>query len=567
MMAISDYDHAFHGEGHNAHFLLKRGQAYYWSKQYDDAIREFSQALGSDAGCAEAYLYRGLAHRDRASRGQAREQTAPSKVAHHRRFPTNQMNMFEMFDEDENDQPVTELLIGAAGILDPDDDSDPQARIYRDGPDLMIEDLGGRNGTYLVDYSCRLPPFTPMILDPSDTVVVGSYTLDQDALSRAGFPEFIKKMEARHQESARSDFAIALQHGMISSWIEFECGKLYSAVGKFEEAIKYYDRILPTGDSGKCNQNSLSHAYVDLGKTDEAMSDYIELMEEDFQGARVCHFRGLAYLKIGLYDRALKDFHQAAEIDPEKFKSAHAPPRTFVLPGRSQLEAFFNEHVVEIVENVERYRALGIEFPSSMVLHGPPGCGKSFAVDALVDFLDWPCFRINSGSIGSKYIHETAQRINEAFESAGKQAPAVVVIDEMESFLPDRSSAWQDRVEEVGAFLACLQDAHDQRVLVIGMTNHVEMIDPAILRRGRFDHLLAVELPTAEEVESLLAKLFADKPCERGICLTQAGRALLGKPLSDAAFLVRESARLAARFGKSRIDDVSISLAVRQMKG
>ncbi|MGI0079601.1 MAG: AAA family ATPase, partial [Nitrososphaerales archaeon] len=68
----------------------------------------------------------------------------------------------------------------------------------------------------------------------------------------------------------------------------------------------------------------------------------------------------------------------------------------FVLAGRPQLTTFFNEHVIDIIKNAERYKLLGIDFPSAIVLHGPPGCGKTYAVEKLADYLEWPNFRIDS---------------------------------------------------------------------------------------------------------------------------------------------------------------------------
>jgi len=69
------------------------------------------------------------------------------------------------------------------------------------------------------------------------------------------------------------------------------------------------------------------------------------------------------------------------------------------------------------------------------VLHGPPGCGKTFAVDRLVDFLGWPSFQIDASSVASPYIHETSKKVAEVFDKAIQNAPSVLVIDEMEAFL------------------------------------------------------------------------------------------------------------------------------------
>jgi cell division protease FtsH len=97
-----------------------------------------------------------------------------------------------------------------------------------------------------------------------------------------------------------------------------------------------------------------------------------------------------------------------------------APKRCFELAGRPDLERFLNEHVIDIVENHERYKALGIDFPSAIVLHGPPGCGKTFAVERLVAYLGWPLFEIDASSVGSPYIHETSRKVAEVFEKLCK---------------------------------------------------------------------------------------------------------------------------------------------------
>ena len=188
-------------------------------------------------------------------------------------------------------------------------------------------------------------------------------------------------------------------------------------------------------------------------------------------------------------------------------------PRVFRLPGRPELERFFQDHVIDIVANEERYRALGIEFPSAVVLHGPPGCGKTFAVHRLTDFLSWPCFEIESGSIGSPYIHETGRKIAEVFEKARASAPCVIVMDEMEAFLSARDvSLSSHHLEEVAEFLRLIPDARQDHVLVVGMTNRIDLIDPALLRRGRFDHIVEVGPPSIEEITAVLEDLLTSLP-------------------------------------------------------
>lgn len=258
----------------------------------------------------------------------------------------------------------------------------------------------------------------------------------------------------------------------------------------------------------------------------------------------------------------------SVEHSPEQNKDHDVPAMKkatqFFLAGRPELEQFINEHIIDIIENEARYKVLGIEFPSALILHGPPGCGKTFAVERLVDYLGWPSFQIEASSVASPYIHETSKKVAEVFDKAMENAPAVLVIDEMEAFLSERQSGGtgQHHVEEVAEFLRRIPEAIKNRVLVIAMTNKLDMIDPAILRRGRFDHVVKVDMASEEEVRALLEQLVANLPCEDDIDVTTLAKRLAGRPLSDVAFAVREGARLAARSGKNKLNQSSLLQAM-----
>lgn len=257
-------------------------------------------------------------------------------------------------------------------------------------------------------------------------------------------------------------------------------------------------------------------------------------------------------------------------VEPEQPQSPEKPAeaKVFRLPGRPVLEEFFNEHVIDIIFNAEKYQAMGIDFPSAIVLHGPPGCGKTFAVERLVEFIDWPSYSIDSNSVGSPYIHETSRKISEVFGKAIDGAPSVIVIDEMESFLSDRrsgSSSGLHHVEEVAEFLRRIPEAINNKVLIIAMTNMIEMIDPAILRRGRFDHIIEVGMPSREEVASLVDSLLSKLPRAEHLNMDKIFDALTGRALSDSAFVMREAARLAAKAGKTKLDQESIEAALNSL--
>jgi cell division protease FtsH len=239
--------------------------------------------------------------------------------------------------------------------------------------------------------------------------------------------------------------------------------------------------------------------------------------------------------------------------------------KRFQLPGRKTLEVFFTEHVVEIIQNQDHYKKLGIGFPSAIILEGPPGCGKTFAVEQLVEFLGWPLYSVDASSVASPYIHETSRKVSEVFEKAMDNAPSVIVIDEMEAFLSDRNAGGASshhRVEEVAEFLRKIPEAVKKGVLIIGMTNRIDMIDQAILRRGRFDHIIKVGFAGEEEVAVLLISLLQDLPKAGDVDIGALARKLAGRPLSDVAYVIREGARLAARARKSSIDNESLVAAL-----
>ena len=252
----------------------------------------------------------------------------------------------------------------------------------------------------------------------------------------------------------------------------------------------------------------------------------------------------------------------------EKKKQAEHPDHydeDFHLIGRPELEAFFNEHIIDIIRHEEEYSRMGIKFPGATVLYGPPGCGKTYAVDRLAEYLKWPRFNIEAGTVASPYIHDTSKKIFEVFSQAIKAAPSVLVIDEMEAFLSDRAQAGTTgvhHVEEVGEFLRRIPEAIDSHVLIFAMTNMIDQIDPAILRRGRFDHIIEVKMASASEIESLLKSRFKELPVAEDASAAVIAKELEGRPLSDVAFVIKEAGRCAVKQHKEKMDRECFEVAL-----
>ena len=228
----------------------------------------------------------------------------------------------------------------------------------------------------------------------------------------------------------------------------------------------------------------------------------------------------------------------------------NAPTDRFTLVGRPSLEQFFNDNIVDIVLNQEQYKRMGISFPGATILHGPPGCGKTYAVEKLAEYLGWHRFDIDSSTIASSYIHDTSKKISEVFSAAIKAAPSILVIDEMEAFLSNRNMAGPSgthHIEEVAEFLRRIPEAISKGVLVFAMTNMIDTIDPAILRRGRFDHIIEVKMASKEEIGELLKVKLRELPIADDVVIERIAQRLDGHPMSDVTFVLREAGRMAVK--------------------
>jgi hypothetical protein len=228
-------------------------------------------------------------------------------------------------------------------------------------------------------------------------------------------------------------------------------------------------------------------------------------------------------------------------------------PEAFALPGRPALEAFFREYVIEPSADPDRYQALRVQLPNGILLYGPTGSGKTHAVDTLVAALRRPTFRLDLGEVGSPFIHQTTVSMRQAFEQAKRSAPSLLILEEIDAVASARGPMSQDhKVEELTEILKMIESAAKNGVLVLATTNRRDALDPAVLRKGRFDHSVLVDYPTEVEVELALQGMLKDRPHDI-LDLCTPARLLAGRPMSDAAWVVNEAARLTARAKGDRI--------------
>ncbi len=330
--------------------------------------------------------------------------------------------------------------------------------------------------------------------------------------------------------------------------------------------IEKYDCLLPldSSDDEKESKSRMVGQYLTKGLPIDA---------EDKEKMKLfCSWLSAEEIELvrstcGVSDEKEKETTEEAEAAIADVAESDFRERTFSLPGREKLATFFENQVVDFFRNPADYQRMGIHTVPAILLYGPPGSGKTYAVEKLSEFLGFPCFEINADSVASPYIHDTSKKIAEIFQKAMEKAPSVLVIDELESYLGSRESRSEHRVEEVDEFLRSIPKAIEKQVLIIGMTNHLSMIDKAVLRKGRFDQIIELGMPSPEEIENVLVNVLAELPKEANLPLATYAERLQGHPLSDVAFLVREAGRRSVRRKKDKIDSEVLSEVLAELCG
>lgn len=321
---------------------------------------------------------------------------------------------------------------------------------------------------------------------------------------------------------------------------------------------------LPNGEEAMVSAGMLfgnwitSGVSVDICDSQEKVITFCDWLTED-EVVKYTEMAGLQPASTSKTDEKIEK-EKVIEEDPSlKYE------KNFILPGREKLTKFFNDQIIDFLKHREAYSKMGISTMPAVLLYGKPGSGKTFAVEQLAKYLQLPYFEINAQSVASPYIHDTSKKISEVFQKAISQAPSILVIDEIEAYVGQRSSNSQSfKVEEVDEFLRNIPKAIDALVIVFGMTNHLEMIDSAMLRKGRFDEIIEVEMPN-KEVKAVLTDKFGHLPVASDIDIVKYATQLAGHPMSDVAFVVREAGRMAVRNRSNVITDEIISQVINKI--
>ncbi len=218
------------------------------------------------------------------------------------------------------------------------------------------------------------------------------------------------------------------------------------------------------------------------------------------------------------------------------------------------------EQVREMIElpmrHPELFKRLGIEPPKGVLLHGPPGTGKTLIAKAVANEIDASFHTVSGPEIMSKYYGESEEQLRDVFEEASEEAPAIIFMDELDSIAPKREEAGGDVERRVVAQLLSLMDGLEERgeVVVIGATNRVDAIDPALRRGGRFDREIEIGVPDRDGRKEILQVHTRNMPLAEDIDLDVYAENTHGFVGADLESLAKESAMHALRRIRPRLD-------------
>ena len=219
--------------------------------------------------------------------------------------------------------------------------------------------------------------------------------------------------------------------------------------------------------------------------------------------------------------------------------------------------------VVEFLKNPIAFTKLGAKIPHGVLLMGPPGTGKTLLAKAVAGEAGVPFFSISGSDFVEMYVGVGASRVRDLFENARKHPASIIFIDEIDAVGRHRGAGLggghDEREQTLNQLLVEMDGfGSHEGIIVIAATNRPDILDPALLRPGRFDRQITVNVPDIKGREEILAVHAKNKPLEEGVDLARVAKTTAGFTGADLANLLNEAALLAARRGKALIgmDDI-----------
>jgi cell division protease FtsH len=226
--------------------------------------------------------------------------------------------------------------------------------------------------------------------------------------------------------------------------------------------------------------------------------------------------------------------------------------------------------VVDFLKNPKKFAAVGAKIPKGVLLVGPPGTGKTMLARAVAGEADVPFFSISGSEFVEMFVGVGASRVRDLFEKAKKNAPCIIFIDEIDAVGRRRGSGMgggHDEREQTLNQILVEMDGFEQgqNVIVLAATNRVDVLDPALLRPGRFDRRVNINLPERKDRKAILEVHFKDKPRQDDVDIEALAAKTVGSSGADLANIANEAAIRAARQNRKIINNEDVTQAFEKV--
>jgi len=269
----------------------------------------------------------------------------------------------------------------------------------------------------------------------------------------------------------------------------------------------------------------------------------LEFYDDSFE------FKNLKPLLVDIDDflNALKDINPSAirEIFVEIPKISWDE-----VGGLTEVKEKLTDSVIMPLKHRDLFESANVKPPKGIMLTGPPGTGKTLLAKALANHSNVNFISIKGAELLSKYVGESEKAVREVFQKAKQVSPAIIFFDEMDALAPKRSDADSNRVSErvVSQLLTELDGIEELvDVFVLASTNRVDMVDPAILRSGRFDMIIEIPPPSESEILDILTIHTKQKPLEKDVNLKKLAAKMTGMTGADIELICNRASIISIR--------------------
>ena len=228
------------------------------------------------------------------------------------------------------------------------------------------------------------------------------------------------------------------------------------------------------------------------------------------------------------------------------------------------------QEVVDFLKSPKKYQDLGAKIPKGVLLVGNPGTGKTMLARAVAGEAEVPFFSISGSEFVEMFVGVGASRVRDLFSKAKKNAPCIIFIDEIDAVGRKRGSGMggghDEREQTLNQILVEMDGFDgDTNVIVLAATNRADVLDPALLRPGRFDRRVNITLPERKDREAILKVHFKNKPTDNTVNIDKLAAKTAGSSGADLANMANEAAIIAARRGKKKIANEDLTEAFEKV--